>query len=143
MVVYERIYRKLLELGVIDLINNREESAKSKSNPYMDLNFDLIEIKDHAVTIALAHNYIQNGDVMADPDMTIDVYRATEMAEALSFQQANPPVYQRVYSADRQKCNLAMKMELNRFLDGWMKNAVAQGHKFEVPVKEPDWSLTA
>jgi len=143
MVVYERIYRKLLELGVIDLINNRAENAKSESEGFMDLSFDLIEIKDHAVTISLAHNFIQNGDVMADPDMMIDVYRATEMAEALTFQQDSTGTFQRVHSIDGKTVNLYLKTSLNRFLETWMKNAVAQGHKFEVPVKEPDWSLTA
>ena len=82
--IYEQIYKKLqpimTELGDKDYI-------KMKSGGFMDLNVDQLYKTDKRIRISLAHNYIQNGDVMADPDMEIMVYPDREMAEAMTFQQ--------------------------------------------------------
>jgi uncharacterized protein YqiB (DUF1249 family) len=80
--VYEMIYARLQQLGIID------ESGKMKANymkfissGLMPLNVDML-ISD---TIALVHNGKHNGDVMSDPDMEIKIYPEMKMAEALTF----------------------------------------------------------
>ena len=127
---FESIYNKLDKLGILAI---RAESAKSKSGGFMDLNFDRLGTRDmnsYSYDIALAHNYIQNGDVMADPDMEIRIYPAGKLAEALSFQMSNPPIYQVVYPSPG-KVYPKLKRELNSFLNQWLSNCIQQGHKFE------------
>ena len=140
---YETIFKKLEKLGVIDLIREGKEAACSKvCEGLMDLHFDLLSVVKHSgyseVRIALAHNYIQNGDVMADPDMEIRVFLnddpnfrfSQDTAEALTFQQANPAIYQRVYVDGA--VNMGYKKQLNTFLITWLSNALDQGHSFKV-----------
>jgi uncharacterized protein YqiB (DUF1249 family) len=65
---------------------------------------------------------------MADPDMEVKVYPSTGMVEALTFQQANPPLYVRAYPAPG-RADPRAKKELNRFLSQWLSNLQKQGHR--------------
>lgn len=129
--IYERIYKKLDTLGVIEVLEAGRESAKSKASGYMDLNLDILnEEEPGMVRIALAHYFEQNGDLCADPDMEIRIYKDRFIAEALTFQLAMPPLYQQVYPAPG-KVVLHLKKELNIFLDQWLSNCLDQGHLFK------------
>ena len=57
----------------------------------MDLNVDVLSKN----RFSLAHNYIQNGDVMSDPDMEIEVNFEMQTAEASAYQDYYG--YQAVY----------------------------------------------
>jgi uncharacterized protein YqiB (DUF1249 family) len=48
--------------------------------------------------------------------------------EALTFGQAIPPIYQRVYP-EPGKVVPRLKRELNAFLGTWLRNLKAQGHQ--------------
>lgn len=61
--------------------------------------------------------------------MEIRIYPARGIAEALTFQQAIPPIYQEVYPAPG-KVAPKLKRELNSFLNTWLRNCLAQGHRF-------------
>lgn len=127
--IYERIYNKLENLGIVALIEAKVEAVKSIAPGFMDLHFDRLHEEDGAVVIALAHYFKQNGDLCSDPDMTVRVWPDRRMAEALTFQMAIPPVYTEVYP-EPGKVNVRAKKELNSFLDTWLRNALAQGHSF-------------
>jgi hypothetical protein len=116
-------------LGIIALIESGSEAAKSEVPGFMALCFDRLYDEDGAVVIALAHYFKQSGDLCADPDMEIRVYPEQRMAEALTFQQAIPPVYQQVYPSPG-KVIPALKNSLNSFLLTWLDNAARQGHGF-------------
>lgn len=93
----------------------------------MDLSIDFIrKTDDGAYIIAMAHNYIQNGDVMADPDMEIKIYPETKMAEALTYQQDGLGIYQKVYP-EPGKVYPKLKKQLNSFLNKWLSNIKMQG----------------
>lgn len=119
----ELIYEMLEELGILEVT----EYLKIKNKPYMDLNVDRLS----GNVISMAHNYIQNGDVMADPDMTIEIYPDQRRAEALTFQNDGVGVWQAVYNYDDQGRKVAvrprLKKELNSFLVQWLRNLKAQG----------------
>ena len=133
--IYESIYKKLDRLGVIALIETNTEAAKSiVGGPMMDLNFDRLRTEDGAVVIALAHYYEQNGDLCSDPDMEIRVWPDRKVAEALTFQMANPPVYTVVYP-EPGMVNPRAKKELNSFLNTWLRNCINQDHHFTVTEK--------
>ena len=74
----------------------------------------------------MAHNYIQNGNVMADPDMEIKIHKDLEVAEALTYQQDSLGIYQEVYP-EPGKVNTRLKEELNSFLRTWLRNLEQQG----------------
>jgi len=75
--IYGTMFNKLVKLGIIkqDGTLGFTEHLKLKSGGFMDLNIDHLSHKDdnRSIVISLAYNYIQNGDVMADPDMEIKI----------------------------------------------------------------------
>ena len=90
--VYEMIYSKLQQIGILyESGKMQAEYMKFVSEGLMDLNVDNL-LND---MIALAHNGIQNGDVMADPDVHVQIYPETKSAEALTFQNDYLGLYQR------------------------------------------------
>lgn len=134
MVVYETIFKRLVTIGIIDNDGKPKfkDAMKLKNEPYMDLNLDMLYEEDGKYTIAMAHNYIQNGDVMADPDMKIRIIPSMKMAEALSFRQdGGLPINQHVYEEVDGKTMVypRLKKELNTFLSGWLLNIKKQGFK--------------
>jgi uncharacterized protein YqiB (DUF1249 family) len=123
--IYERIYERLEALGIDPA--HLPESAKSKAPGFMDLNLDLLRQEQDFVEIALAHNFLQNGDLVPDPDMEIRILPAGRVAEALTYQDQYS--YRVVYP-EPGKVNLTAKRELNSFLAKWLKNCLDQGHSF-------------
>lgn len=130
--IYETIYKKLKKLGVIDLVTNKQDYSKSEIENFMPLSFDTLFSDDSVTVIALAHNYKQNGDLMADPDMQIAIHKHG-MAEALTYQQDNLGIYQEVYDTfpNPKQMKTRLKKELNSFLNQWLTNCLSQGHKFD------------
>ncbi|MCG7847639.1 MAG: DUF1249 domain-containing protein [ANME-2 cluster archaeon] len=129
-IINETMYDKLVKLGIINQDGSLkfDEYLKLKSGSFMDLNIDHLSHKDddRSIVISLAHNYNQNGDVMADPDMEIRIIPSMKMVEALTFQQDNMGIYQQVYLEDG-RFYPSLKIELNKFLNSWLKNLIEQG----------------
>ena len=141
--VYERIYDgldRILPGGIEGFCSDPEGYAKLTAEGYMDLNIDVQNWKEDGQTgtfrISMAHNFVQNGDVMADPDMEIRIHRDMKMAEALTYQLDSLSIYQTVYTEidGKTMINLKRKKELNSFLATWLRNIKAQGHKASVVV---------
>ena len=137
-IIYERIYKaldRLLPGGVEGFCSADDGYAKLKAEGFMDLNIDVLNYKEegHKGTfrISMAHNFVQNGDLMADPDMEIRLYHGHQMAEALTYQQDSLGIYQEVYTTRDRKPAYSprLKRDLNNFLEQWLKNIKAQGHK--------------
>ena len=131
--IYESIYKKLIKLGVIELVGNKQNYSKSELPNYMPLSFDKVFENDSVTVIALAHRYPQNGDLMADPDCEIAIHQ-NGMAECLTYQQDNLGIYQQVYDTfpNPKQMKTRLKKELNCFLNQWLTNCLNQGHKFDV-----------
>jgi len=132
---YELIYSRLEKL-IPDLTKLRPGDARKSESPgFMDLNLDVLSKDAEKMRIALAHNYIQEGDVIADPDMEIRVYLLPDWkkAEALTYQDTYG--YREVYREEGGQIlvNVKAKAELNSFLKQWLKNALDQGHRLAKP----------
>ena len=126
---YENMFNKMVKLGIINQDGSLKftEYLKLKSCCFMDLNIDHLSHKDNEdIIISIAHNYIQNGDVMADPDMEIRIIPKMKMVEALSFKQDHMGIYQQVYLEDGNYYP-KLKNDLNNFLNSWLKNLIDQG----------------
>lgn len=118
--VYEKIYSRLQTLGILDENGSMNaDYMKFTSEGLMDLNVDRLL----GNTISLAHNGLQNGDVMSDPDMQIRIYPDLKAAEALTFQNDYLGIYQEVYP-EPGKYYPKLKKELNVFLNDWLKTMI-------------------
>ena len=133
--IHELIFAKLEKLGITSIEGDAAKSVIDPNGGMMDLNYDRLGCRKLdlgnyvSYDIALAHNYIQNGDVMADPDMEIRVYPEIKHAEALTYQLDGLGIFQRVYP-EPGKVYPKLKRELNQFLNQWLKNCIDQGHTF-------------
>ena len=111
------------------------ESLKAKgaikilNEPYMPLSLDYLGNNGKYDMFAVAHNYIQNGDVMADPDMQF-VDDGTYWYPT-TFQNDGIGVYKEVYEFDVggnfSKVNPRLKAELESFSRTWARNIDQQG----------------
>jgi len=136
--IYETMYNKLDKIlpgGIEKFCSDPEGYAKLKAEGFMDLNIDVINWKEDGqkgtFRIALAHNFVQNGDVMADPDMEIRIHRENKMVEALTYQLDSLGIYQEIYKTVDGKNAYSPKLrrDLNNFLNTWLRNIIQQGHK--------------
>ena len=118
--VFKAIFSKLQQIGILDESGIMQaEYMKFKCDGLMDLNVDnLLNNR-----IALAHNGVQNGDVMSDPDVEVRIYPDPKMAEALTFQNDYLGIYQEVYPEPR-KYYPKLKKDLNEFLNEWLQNII-------------------
>lgn len=128
--VYERNYKKLEKLGIVRFLEEKHDYAKLKREHFMDLNLDRLYEGEDFVDFAMAHNYIQNGDVIADPDMQVRYDPKTKMIEALTYQDTFG--YQEVYADEAHtKVYSKLKRSLNIFLGQWLTNLINQKFQFE------------
>lgn len=123
--IYEDIYKKLQKIGILDEHGTMKvEYMKFSSPGLMDLSVDKL-FND---IISLAHNGLQNGDIMADPDMQVQIYPKNKSAEALTFQNDYLELFQEVYP-EPGKYRPRLKRELNQFLNDWLKIMIEQGYE--------------
>ena len=129
--IYQTNFDRLVKLGIVRDGQLRANS-RSQSGGFMDLVFEKLPYLDGfngqaCTAFSIAHYFKQNGDLCQDPEMVILVYPELQMAEAFSFQQAIPPIYQEVYP-EPGKFRPRLKKELNSFLRQWLTNCINQGH---------------
>lgn len=131
--IYKQIYERLQTLGIIDETGvMKTEYMRFQSPGLMDLHVDRLTEN----TIILAHNGLQNGDVMADPDMQVWIHPDHREAEALTFQNDYLGVYQEVYP-EPGKFNPKLKKDLNEFLADWLQNIV-EVQKYQLAESESE-----
>lgn len=130
--IYDSNYELLVQLNIFNPNQPTPDYRRSISSPYMDLVVERLQHMDDihtqgSIALSLAHYFEQNGDFCCDPDMVILVYPNTKQVEALTFQQAIPPIYSEVYP-EPGKVNPTLKKDLNQFLETWLTNLVHQDH---------------
>ena len=76
--------------------------------------------------LAIAHYGEQNGDLMADPDMTLIVDNEAETVMPATYQNDYVGVYQEVYTDDGRWLP-RLSRDLTSFLTTWLKNIEFQG----------------
>lgn len=122
--IHARIYLNLIAaLGQGDDPHRWPSAWKLEKEPYQTLHVDVLKRGSDFVTIALAHYFEQNGDLVADPDMEVRLNLTTRTAVPMSFQ--NSLVYTRVEGADG-KPNPKALASLTSFLASWLQNIAEQ-----------------
>ena len=127
--IYTENYKKLLKIIPTIKDMSSGDYMKLKSEGFMDLSIDILSSDEDVMIFSMAHNFIQNGDVMADPDMEIKLFKKAEAIEALTFQNSSLGIYQEVYGTvdGKKMVRNKLKIQLNRFLRTWLINLNNQG----------------
>ena len=115
----------------------KNESLKLTSDGYMPLCYDTLYNNDLGVVVGLMHTYVQNGDIMRDPDMEIVLkFHAHGEHEALPMYYRNDGmgVFRKTTLEDGTICWPEME-DQSDFLEMWLKNLISQGHKIEPEVE--------
>jgi len=128
--IYKTIYARLTK--IIPGIEDREVGfhTKLKASGLMDLCVEVVEREKDRVKVSLAHYGLQNGDLMADPEMLVAVVPKLKMAEALHIQQDYLSSFREVYP-EPGKVYPKEKKGQNDFLAQWLQNIIMQGHQPE------------
>jgi uncharacterized protein YqiB (DUF1249 family) len=135
LTVHERNYRRLEEILGQPLPDLRSGVVyRLRAEGFMDLVVEVLsqDRATGAMVLSIAHYFESWGDLCQDPEMEVRVFPPREghpgLVEALTFGQAIPPIYQRVYP-EPGKVVPRLKRELNAFLGTWLRNLKAQGHQ--------------
>jgi uncharacterized protein YqiB (DUF1249 family) len=127
--IYESNFKVLMQLFGDNLNGQFPEYLRFEAGEgLMPLTFDLLSEENGKIQYAMTHWYESNGDLIADPEMIIEIKGKT--LEALSIQHPYP--FNRVwnvYNSDRSRYDPRQKKEQNRFLKQWLKNIHIQGYK--------------
>jgi hypothetical protein len=133
--IYERNFTRLQALMGQPLADLKEHTAyRLKAPGFMDLVVEVLltSPENGTLILSLCHYFEQNGDLCQDPDMEVRVFlpngERPGTVEALTYQQAIPPIYQRVYP-EPGKVNPRLRQQLNNFLGLWLRNLKQQGHR--------------
>jgi hypothetical protein len=80
------------------------------------------------VLLSIAHYYLQNGDLMADPELVVEVIG--EDWHPVTYQQDNVGLYQQAVYEEDGKVMLRPRLisELQRFMTMWDSNLKNQGY---------------
>lgn len=143
---YEKSYARLeriLGLPLADL--ELDKIYRLRAEGFMDFVVEILPrcAETGARILSLAHYFRQAGGLCQDPEMTVRIFPPGSTAflqmvsstrhelgrlEALTFQQAIPPVYQLIYPAPGRYYP-KRREELNAFLTMWLRNVEHQGHR--------------
>ncbi len=115
-------YQKLMSIAP-GILNGRYRYMKLKAPGFMDLVIERL----YENRISLSHYYVQNGDLMSDPDMELIVDHNIKTLTAATFQQDNLAIYHEAFQGD-ELIDPDMEDELNDFLKDWLSNISRQGH---------------
>ena len=134
--IYEMAYGRILALlGCRPAELDHERSYRLTASGFMDLVVERLPDCEETggVVLSLCHYVEVSGDLCQDPEMVVRVVEHPEMltVEALTFQQFNPPVFERVYP-EPGKVAPRLKNALNGFLRTWLRNLNDQGHTMAV-----------
>jgi len=100
-------------------LNKAGDYLKIKNEPYMPLSLDQLGSN----RFAMGHNYIQEGDVMADPDMEVKV-NSDGTFTAMHYQQDNMGIFWPSFVDGEKTRHYQGNQE---FLNTWCKNLAEQG----------------
>ncbi len=115
----EKMNYLLLNTMFPDIIQGRSDYMKFKAEHYDDMYVEKIGSN----TYALCLFYIQNGDVMREPEYTFRIDRENKAARILEWTMSSMGIYQCVYSdAEPEKCNRGLKQDLDSTFNQTLKD---------------------
>jgi len=102
-----------------DFESNEEFYAKLESKGFMPLHLERIWSNTSVPRFSLMHTYIQNGDVMRDPDIEFELENGA--IYCVSYRQDNMEIMREFDRASVEA------MDADRFMKDWLRNIKNQG----------------
>jgi len=118
----QAIFNKINDLGITEKLKEHYY-LKMECVGLMDLHGDKLRHENGTTLISLAHNGIQNGDVMADPDMEVVIDENIQEAYANRFQND----YVGIVTVNNTPEN---ERSMNEFLVTWLDNIKKSNYQF-------------
>lgn len=117
----QRLYSKFVKLFP-DFLTDYKYLKLESDLGFMTLSLDKIGSN----SVAMAHYYEQNGDLMVDPEIVFDIDSKNKTLTAVSYQQDGMSIY-KTYEPDSDEQD-----NCNSFVDTWFNNISTQAYR---PVK--------
>lgn len=117
----QRLYSKFVKLFP-DFLTDYKYLKLESNLGFMTLSLDKIGSN----SVAMAHYYEQNGDLMVDPEIVFDIDSKNKTLTAISYQQDGMSIY-KTYEQDSDEQD-----NCNSFVDTWFNNISTQAYR---PVK--------
>ena len=111
-----------MEKIIPGILDRRYSYLKLKLKGSMNLSVEWIEENK----ISIMHTYIQNGDLMRDPDIEIMVDSESKMLFPKTYRQDSLGIFQDIELTNNK---LKLSTELSEFLNTWLKNIEIQNYK--------------
>ena len=135
MSIERKLYDALVDLGIVEKMAETDW-IKVENEPYMPLNVELLYQEGSKVVIAMGHYFEQNGDLVPDPDMEVEIDTAEKTARALHFQN------QFTYQSVKEEYNPDLQRSLNLFLMDWLNILHHSGYAEKIKnASRPNLSL--
>lgn len=123
MNINQKIYENILNLGILEILKEHNYIRMSAGG-LMDLHIDKLKGEGSNLIIAIAHNGYQNGDVMADPDMEVNIETELKESTALSYQNDYMGVYRHVENISPTDAE-----DMNIYLEYWLRQIEQSNYK--------------
>lgn len=81
--------------------------------------------------LAMAHTFVQNGDIMYDPEIVFHLDDDHKMLRPMTYEQSDMGLYQRVYAPnddDLTRPNRKLERDINDMFRTWSQNLKWQAH---------------
>lgn len=114
----QRLYSKFVKLFP-DFLTDYKYLKFESDLGFMTLSLDKIGSN----SVAMAHYYEQNGDLMVDPEIVFDIDSKNKTLTAVSYQQDGMGIY-KTYEQDSDEQD-----NCNSFVDTWFNNISAQAYR--------------
>lgn len=115
--------QKVFEM-LIDGLENGYKKVDNSNGAFMPVSIDFICKRKEGTVYSIAHNFIQNGDLCTDPDMTF-LRTESGFVVPLTFEMN----YMRKYDEaawwnenDQFMFSPRLQADITRFANTWMKN---------------------
>lgn len=93
---------------------------------FMPLHVEKLYTDEIGAFYSFAHYYMQNGDMMKDPDMEFVVTKTGQVFPKM-FQMDAPPIYEEsIFFDEKWKVKPALQKQHASFANMWLKNIKAQ-----------------
>jgi hypothetical protein len=134
------IMKVLTDLGV-DFSKTDHQHYKLESAGYMDLIVETWRVSEW-LHVSVAHYYVQEGDLMADPEIEFRTRRFQDIdgkwkwkIEPIHFKQDNLGIYHQAMFFEENGqilCDLKLQKNIRSFLLSWSNNIKNQGFKLDL-----------
>lgn len=118
--IFERLYDSFH-----DVLSGKCESAVFEAGE----GFDSLSVEQHGDVFSIARTYEQNGDLMYDPMICLQVDYDNEKVLPISYENSGLGVYESYdQNAEPTPESVKKQNELLEFMDTWLDNIEEQGY---------------